>query len=74
VLWIIDGNPSVHAWWPTFLLVVNYLLVEHFRYPYYALHSLRLNIRAVTWLRYNVWIVLYPLGFVLEGRRASSVL
>lgn len=36
------------------------------RYPYYALNSMSIEVKPVTWLRYNMWIPLYPVGLALE--------
>ncbi|VDN40363.1 unnamed protein product [Gongylonema pulchrum] len=38
-----------------------------FRYPYYAASSLEVKVNLLTWLRYNAWIPIYPLGLILEG-------
>lgn len=38
-----------------------------FRYPYYAIRVLNTENRLITWCRYSLWIVLYPLGAGLEG-------
>ena len=37
------------------------------RYPYYALAVLGREFDELTWLRYTVWIPLYPIGFTCEG-------
>ena len=37
------------------------------RYPYYALSVLNMEAKVLTWLRYTVWVPLYPLGFTCEG-------
>jgi very-long-chain (3R)-3-hydroxyacyl-CoA dehydratase len=37
------------------------------RYPYYMLHVFNVNVKFLTWMRYTVWIFLYPLGFLFEG-------
>lgn len=52
--------------------VVCYLLaiwtvLELFRYPYYMLRVYNINLGLLTWLRYTVWIPLFPAGFVCEG-------
>lgn len=36
-------------------------------YPYYMLKIFDIEVEAVTWLRYSLWMVLYPLGFLCEG-------
>lgn len=38
-----------------------------FRYPYYAIRVLNTENRLITWCRYTLWVVLYPLGAGLEG-------
>lgn len=38
-----------------------------FRYPYYMLKVWKYDWKFLTWLRYTMWIVLYPLGFICEG-------
>lgn len=43
------------------------MCVCFYRYPYYALSVLDMEAKMLTWLRYTVWIPLYPLGFTCEG-------
>ncbi|XP_008556949.1 very-long-chain (3R)-3-hydroxyacyl-CoA dehydratase [Microplitis demolitor] len=50
-----------------FYLFFVWSLVEIFRYPYYITQLLKVNIPLITWLRYTVWIPLYPMGFLCEG-------
>jgi very-long-chain (3R)-3-hydroxyacyl-CoA dehydratase len=64
---IIDNNPYLHDSVTTFLLMFVYFLVEQFRYPYYAVSALGIELYALTWLRYSIWIVLYPSGLALEA-------
>ncbi|PAA87355.1 hypothetical protein BOX15_Mlig030674g1 [Macrostomum lignano] len=52
---------------PVLWLAVTWSAVEVVRYPYYILAVLGQESGLVTWLRYTMWIPLYPLGFVLEG-------
>lgn len=37
-------------------------------YPYYSIRLLNKNNRVITWIRYTIWIILYPLGAFLEGK------
>ncbi|KAI1706507.1 protein tyrosine phosphatase-like protein, PTPLA domain-containing protein [Ditylenchus destructor] len=67
VLWIINGNDEIHSWLPVFILMVNYFLAEQFRYPYYALHSTGISLWPITWLRYSMWMLLYPIGLLMES-------
>lgn len=39
----------------------------YFRYPYYILQVYKFDIDFLTWLRYSIWIPLYPLGILCEG-------
>ncbi|CAL1525936.1 unnamed protein product [Lymnaea stagnalis] len=41
--------------------------VEVIRYPFYMFQLVNFEIKYLTWLRYNIWIVLYPLGIVIEA-------
>ncbi|CAF3941695.1 unnamed protein product [Rotaria sp. Silwood2] len=51
--------------------IISYLFlvwsfVELFRYPYYGIRLLNKPNRIITWFRYTLWIILYPLGAFLE--------
>lgn len=37
------------------------------RYPFYMLGSFNMEWKTLTWLRYTIWIPLYPLGAISEG-------
>ncbi|XP_031628864.1 very-long-chain (3R)-3-hydroxyacyl-CoA dehydratase [Contarinia nasturtii] len=50
-----------------FMLFLVWSLVELIRYPYYIIALLKKDIALLTWLRYSIWIVLYPLGVFAEG-------
>ncbi|VDD76975.1 unnamed protein product [Mesocestoides corti] len=39
-----------------------------YRYPYYALRLFDEEIGLISYLRYTLWIPLYPLGFMCEGK------
>ncbi|CAK6432134.1 unnamed protein product [Pipistrellus nathusii] len=41
--------------------------IEIFRYPYYMLSCIDMDWKVLTWLRYTVWIPLYPLGCLAEA-------
>lgn len=38
-----------------------------FRYPYYISQLYKKEIYILTWLRYTMWIPLYPLGIICES-------
>ena len=44
------------------------------RYPFYMLACIDTEWKLLTWLRYTIWIPLYPMGVVAEGRFASRPL
>ncbi|VDK84363.1 unnamed protein product [Litomosoides sigmodontis] len=66
-IYIIDGCPDVQSSVTVFVLIITYFSIEIFRYPYYAASSLKTEILLLTWLRYNAWMLLYPVGLFLEG-------
>uniref|UniRef100_A0A3B3YQC4 Very-long-chain (3R)-3-hydroxyacyl-CoA dehydratase n=1 Tax=Poecilia mexicana TaxID=48701 RepID=A0A3B3YQC4_9TELE len=41
--------------------------IEIFRYPFYMLACIGTDWKLLTWLRYSLWIPLYPLGVVAEA-------
>uniref|UniRef100_A0A3Q2GC50 Very-long-chain (3R)-3-hydroxyacyl-CoA dehydratase n=1 Tax=Cyprinodon variegatus TaxID=28743 RepID=A0A3Q2GC50_CYPVA len=41
--------------------------IEIFRYPFYMLACIGTEWKLLTWLRYSLWIPLYPLGVVAEA-------
>ncbi|XP_018323230.1 very-long-chain (3R)-3-hydroxyacyl-CoA dehydratase [Agrilus planipennis] len=53
-------NPEVY------FLFLFWSLIEVIRYPYYITQIYKKEIKLLTWLRYTVWIPLYPLGFLME--------
>lgn len=38
------------------------------RYPYYMLACISTEWSLLTWLRYSLWIPLYPMGVLAEGQ------
>ncbi|XP_028901541.1 very-long-chain (3R)-3-hydroxyacyl-CoA dehydratase isoform X2 [Zeugodacus cucurbitae] len=41
--------------------------IEIIRYPYYLTQIFKCEIGLLTWLRYTIWIPLYPMGILCEG-------
>lgn len=41
--------------------------IEIFRYPFYMLGVIGTDWKLLTWLRYSLWIPLYPLGTIAEA-------
>lgn len=48
-------------------LFIVWASVEVIRYPYYIVSLMKREIGLLTWLRYSVYVILYPLGFMCEG-------
>lgn len=64
---MIDAEPRMQTKPVVFYLFVIWSMVEIVRYPYYITQLLNIKIPLLTWLRYTIWIPLYPLGFLCEG-------
>ena len=45
-----------------FITVVAWTIIELVRYPYYMLNTVHINFYPLLWLRYTLWIPLYPIG------------
>uniref|UniRef100_A0ABI7Y9U8 Very-long-chain (3R)-3-hydroxyacyl-CoA dehydratase n=3 Tax=Felidae TaxID=9681 RepID=A0ABI7Y9U8_FELCA len=50
-----------------FFVFYTWSAVEIFRYPFYMLSCIDMDWKVLTWLRYTVWIPLYPLGCLAEA-------
>ncbi|XP_037082482.1 very-long-chain (3R)-3-hydroxyacyl-CoA dehydratase-like [Pollicipes pollicipes] len=64
---VLEGEQRLQTKPAVFYLFVVWSLVELVRYPYYTLRLVRREVSVLTWLRYTIWIPLYPLGFITEG-------
>jgi len=64
---LIEAEPRIQTKPAIFYLVMSWSAVELFRYPYYMARVYNKDIGIITWLRYTLWIPLYPLGFICEG-------
>ncbi|KYN00031.1 PREDICTED: very-long-chain (3R)-3-hydroxyacyl-CoA dehydratase isoform X1 [Cyphomyrmex costatus] len=64
---MIDAEPRMQTKPVVFYLFLIWSTVEIIRYPYYITQLLNIKISFLTWLRYTIWIPLYPLGFICEG-------
>ncbi|KAF8774632.1 Abnormal spindle-like microcephaly-associated [Argiope bruennichi] len=64
---MINAEPRIQSKPAVFYLIYVYCISEVIRYPYYMLRVYNVDIGFLTWLRYTVWIALYPLGFLCEG-------
>lgn len=47
-------------------MLFAWCLTEIIRYSYYALNLVNINLSILTWLRYTLFIVLYPMGVTGE--------
>ncbi|XP_055983926.1 very-long-chain (3R)-3-hydroxyacyl-CoA dehydratase 3 [Sorex fumeus] len=50
-----------------FFVFYMWSAIEIFRYPFYMLACVDMDWKVLTWLRYTVWIPLYPLGCLAEA-------
>jgi len=64
---MIDAEPRMQTKPVVFYLFLIWSTIEIVRYPYYITQLLNVEISFLTWLRYTLWIPLYPLGVVCEG-------
>ncbi|GFS58403.1 very-long-chain [Trichonephila clavipes] len=64
---MINAEPRIQSKPAVFYLLYVYCVSEVIRYPYYMLRVYNIDVGLLTWLRYTVWIALYPLGFLCEG-------
>jgi len=67
LLALIDSEPRMQTKPVVFYLFMTYASVEIIRYPYYLLRIWDMESGLITWLRYTIWIPLYPIGFICEG-------
>lgn len=64
---MIEAEPRMQTKPVVFYLFLLYATIEIVRYPYYISQLFKKNVGFLTWLRYTIWIPLYPLGFLCEG-------
>ncbi|XP_053998200.1 very-long-chain (3R)-3-hydroxyacyl-CoA dehydratase 3 [Hylaeus anthracinus] len=64
---MIEAEPRMQTKPVVFYLFLVWSTVEIVRYPYYITQLLKIEISFLTWLRYTIWMPLYPLGFLCEG-------
>lgn len=67
LLCMIDAEHRMQVKPVVFYLFIVWSTIEVVRYPYYIMRLLNIEIAFLTWLRYTIWIPLYPLGFMCEG-------
>ncbi|XP_071518021.1 very-long-chain (3R)-3-hydroxyacyl-CoA dehydratase 3 [Panulirus ornatus] len=64
---LIKGEERMQTKPVIFYLFLVWSMIEVVRYPYYMLRVYDVQLGFLTWLRYTIWIPLYPLGFICEG-------
>uniref|UniRef100_A0A0V0G852 Very-long-chain (3R)-3-hydroxyacyl-CoA dehydratase n=1 Tax=Triatoma dimidiata TaxID=72491 RepID=A0A0V0G852_TRIDM len=64
---MIEAEPRMQTKPVVFYLFFIWSIIEVVRYPYYITEIYKRNIGLLTWLRYTIWIPLYPLGALCEG-------
>lgn len=64
---VLVPNEELHQQSVVYGLFLVWSLIEVIRYPFYACQTVGIKIEPLIWLRYTMWIPLYPLGIVFEG-------
>ncbi|CAB1331773.1 unnamed protein product [Coregonus sp. 'balchen'] len=68
ILFIIFGSlDEMHNKAVVFFVFYLWSSIEMFRYPFYMLGCIDTEWKTITWLRYTIWIPLYPLGVLAEA-------
>ncbi|XP_069019422.1 very-long-chain (3R)-3-hydroxyacyl-CoA dehydratase [Embiotoca jacksoni] len=68
ILFIIFGSlEEMHHKPVVFFVFYLWSTIEIFRYPFYMLGCFNTEWKTLTWLRYTIWIPLYPLGVLAEA-------
>lgn len=64
---MIEAEPRIQTKPVILYLFICWSVIECVRYPYYVLSLVKHEIGLLTWIRYTIWIPLYPLGALCEG-------
>ncbi|KAJ0175249.1 hypothetical protein K1T71_009390 [Dendrolimus kikuchii] len=64
---MIDAEPRMQTKPVVFYLFIIWCSIELVRYPFYISQIYKKEIYILTWLRYTMWIPLYPLGVICEA-------
>ncbi|XP_013140492.1 PREDICTED: very-long-chain (3R)-3-hydroxyacyl-CoA dehydratase [Papilio polytes] len=64
---MIEAEPRMQTKPVVFYLFLIWGLIEVVRYPFYITQIYKKEIYLLTWLRYTLWIPLYPLGILCES-------
>ena len=71
---VVVAHKELHKQAAVFGLFFVWSLIEVVRYPFYASQVVSKRIEALIWLRYTMWIPLYPLGILFEGKGKALAL
>lgn len=63
---MVDAETRIQTKPVILYLFLSWTLIECIRYPYYIMTLFKRDINFLTWLRYSIWIPLYPLGILCE--------
>lgn len=64
---MIDAEPRMQTKPVVMYLFAAWCCMEIVRYPYLMMRVYGKQLPLLTWLRYTMWIPLYPIGFICEG-------
>ncbi|XP_030620984.1 very-long-chain (3R)-3-hydroxyacyl-CoA dehydratase-like [Chanos chanos] len=68
MLFVIFGSlPEIQNQAIVFFVFYLWSAMEIFRYPFYMLACVGIEWKALSWCRYTVWMLLYPLGTIAEA-------
>ncbi|KYO20964.1 very-long-chain (3R)-3-hydroxyacyl-CoA dehydratase 3 [Alligator mississippiensis] len=68
ILFIILGSmEEMQSRAVVFFIFYAWSMIEIFRYPFYMLSSIDMEWKVLTWIRYTIWIPLYPFGALGEA-------
>ncbi|KAM4675921.1 very-long-chain (3R)-3-hydroxyacyl-CoA dehydratase 3 [Discoglossus pictus] len=68
ILFIILGNlEEIQTKSAVFFIFYVWSTIEVIRYPFYMLACIDTEWKLLTWIRYSIWIPLYPLGALSEA-------
>ncbi|XP_049871486.1 very-long-chain (3R)-3-hydroxyacyl-CoA dehydratase isoform X2 [Pectinophora gossypiella] len=64
---MIEAEPRMQTKPVVFYLFLVWSMIEVVRYPFYISQLYKKEIYILTWLRYTLWIPLYPIGVLCES-------
>uniref|UniRef100_A0A7N9ATH1 Very-long-chain (3R)-3-hydroxyacyl-CoA dehydratase n=1 Tax=Mastacembelus armatus TaxID=205130 RepID=A0A7N9ATH1_9TELE len=68
IIFVVFGSlEEMHRQPVVFFVFYLWSAIEIVRYPYYMLGCFNTEWKTLTWLRYTMWIPLYPLGVLAEA-------